>query len=53
MIAARGTKIAYAMCIGCPVDETIKEGFCHKNKGQVALEKGNKCYLDEQQKKEV
>lgn len=52
MIAAKGTRIAYAMCIGCPVDEAIKESFCRKNKGQEALEKGNKCYIDEQNKKE-
>lgn len=51
MIGAIGTKLAYAMCLGCPVYEEIQEAFCHELKGQEALEKGNKCYLDELKKK--
>ncbi len=53
MIGAIGTTLAYAMCMGCPVPEEIQESFCHKLKGQEALEKGNKCYLDEQEKQNV
>jgi len=47
MIVAIGTELAYAMCIGCPVSEEIRDTTCYKNKGQDAFEKGNLCYLDE------
>ena len=50
MITAKGTKLFFAMCIGCPVSEQIRDEFCNKLKEQEAIEKGNKCYLDEVRK---
>jgi len=47
MITAKGTVLAYSMCMGCPVPADVVEFFCHRMKGEDALQWGNKCLLHE------
>ena len=50
MITAKGTNLAYAMCMGCPVEESVKGSFCHARTSMEEIKLGNRCFLDERAK---